>query len=267
MCRKDLITIGTTSFDQRTLTVSTDEYIGDVLITTYLMNSVEMQRDWIHRTLLLLRLSPLAAKNWYRVWVLLHTYLLRFLFWSSSDDDEEEEHEQQQQRQQLWHTLLGLPLPPSLPPTSHIHRPSSSSLLSALFPQELRSDLRLFARTLRGDYAHVCVPRFCGRDFGPLGPAFRGRDMLTSWSVETGVTASVLMDVLSWWEETEKHVEEGMSNDRRDHHQQQQNRRHWRRRLVHEDLEWLRKVHWYTFRNRPMTVDAPTVTFRTSVGT
>ena len=240
------------------MAASLDTYVGDVMIAAMLIPNLEnveggiicddesfhrikTETDWIRYILQCIKMHPMSAQNWYLAWVLIHSSIIRMLPTTPS------------QRQNLGMKFNSYPNS-SLTNIvkENMKDPCTFSALTYQSPR-VRSELLRIMKLLR-DIHGSCSPCFNIRDFGPLGPSFRGRDRLRFIHVHVGVACTVLINLIYYF------------NDLcRDHNEQNHSISSDYQMRLHMDLEWLYDVHKQTFQSRPMNVSASTVRFETTI--
>ena len=241
----------------RVMTVTLERYIGDVLCATYLMGHVAAglvegsptEEQWIdgivdgiglqtHDLTSCCDTGTLSPKDvpshaWYNAWVFLHSSLLRTAPLSK-------DHQQR----------LGLHFVPTIP-EPHDGSVAGGAAAATVTKSPMSAMLQLDMRTpfagarkamlLRG-LARVSTfesIRITFRDFGPLGPAFRGRDVVRTQSMPP---TSLITAVIAF------ETDPGSWNPQQD-----------------SVLQWLLQTREEATRTRPMTVSPPLVTIRCSV--
>jgi len=210
---------------------------------------IKTEIHWIRLVLLALKLDPHCVENWYSAWILLHSSLIRFAPINS--------HQQK---------CLGLKFN-SIPARStkqdrlneNLNRNDVNFPFIMKHPlappsQRVRSELFRIIQNLRDMHVR-CTPTFNFRDFGPLGPSFRGRDNIRRLEVNSRVNCNVLMTLIKNFN---KHCDDTISKIE-DLSWNPQDRFYLGASM---DLEWMYDVHNETYKTRPMTVDIPSVQFQ-----
>lgn len=245
---------------ERSYHTTTDEYVGNVLIATYLFSNLDVidggirvyslgvtklihsELHWFRLLYLQLKLDPQNVHHWYSAWIVLHSSLLRFL----------PTHAEQQ-------TRLGLCFS-----SFHI-MPQGQYKFLTKFPLiplscRTRSELSRIIIGIRDIMQIQCKSHYSFRDFGPLGPAFRGRDHLRRLSIDFRLNCTILQGLIQF---VEDHQEDSITSTSfykefffNDDHRYQ---RFWLDAVV--NLEWIYNVYYETFKQRPMTVSTPTIHF------
>jgi hypothetical protein len=192
-------TFRSTPLNSTTCATTLDQYLGDVLILTYLFNvndfgiveGVPSNTDY-YQVLRNGRLDDSPA-SLYRAWVHIHSSILRTKSFSKAQSES-----------------LGVPCDESLSKTSEMVR-NDCCFVNEPF---LSSEMRLLTY-----------------DFGPLGVAFRGRDVLQVREVSARCLVSFFVSGTA----------------------------HQQGTTAQNALAWLRLLHQETRKNRPMTVRPPMI--------
>ena len=252
---------GSHSNGGKVLTITLNRYIGDVLCAFYRMghsaaNIIEggpTESDWIEAIKSELPCLTIAdgldefevnipvgvsASTWYRCWILVHSSLLRIGHFTSA-----------QQIRLGIATLL-----PHAGGSNAVH----DSLLIPHHPfigcgkKSLLRRLSLVANfeALRVTY----------NDFGPLGPSFRGRDLIQSHTIYPASAIGVIIHFESFntnLTEYEEYIQHGILPA------QSSFLRQW---ISGQDavIHWLFELHEESNKSRPITVASPIITIRCS---
>ena len=208
------------------------EYVGDVLCVTYLLSSSDSTHSCSCAEGSPTQLSvatdahPAADTNSYASWVLLHSGILRTKLFSESE-----------------RTTLGIP---EFEGVQHNTNTSTStgrlSWMAALYHRRT-SAWSLSTDRFRNDAFMASELTLVYDEFGPLGPSFRGRDVVRIRQV----SAQCLLAYYSC-----------PPVPRQQQQQQQQGDRGAAGRVA---LEWICLAHEQASRTRPMTVREPVIRF------
>jgi len=199
------------------------EYVGDVLTVTYLLSSSDSTHSCScaegspTQQSVATDAHPAAYTNSYASWVLLHSGILRTKLFSESE-----------------RTTLGIPEFEGVQ-----HNTSTSTSTGRLYHRRT-SAWSLSTDRFRNDAFMASELTLVYDEFGPLGPSFRGRDVVRIRQV----SAQCLLAYYSCPPVPRQ--------------QQQQGDRGAAGRVA---LEWMCLAHEQAFRTRPMTVREPVIRF------
>ena len=230
-----------TSYGTTSVIVPLDRYVGDVLVAYFFMShrisglvesgpSEEIWMDEILSSVTGRSAVPVTALSWYKTWIFLHSTVLRtapFLPEHAALLGIEPRRTARDGNAELVTDTLGLP--PLIPPTPPFVGLGKRIMMSRL------SQL--------GDEAPVKITK---NSFGGLGPAFRGRDHVSSETVWPKRAISV---VNAFWELSPSAYLTATNPALL----------RWREG-TEAGIRWLIDVHTEAGKTRPMTVVPPFIT-------